>query len=114
MVEEEKPPGYFKGIFTKKKIIQFLISDVLGNFIGFAVGFLTTSYFSHYETEKKSVKNLYGILPRKQTLVDDMPTWLHWLVSILIGFIVMETFRYIFYEKNYLRIYNWVKDKFKV
>jgi uncharacterized membrane protein len=113
MEEEVNSTGYFKGIFTKKKIIRFLISDLLGNFIGFAVGFLTTSMFTHYVTERKSIKNLFGILPRKQMIVDDTPTWLHWLISILLGFIVMETFRYLFYEKNYINIWNKIKTMSK-
>lgn len=111
MEEQENSQGYVKGIFTKKKIGRFLISDLLGNFIGFAVGFLTSSMFTHYVTEKKSIKNLFGILPRKQMIVDDTPTWLHRLISILIGFIVMETFRYLFYEKNYLIIWNKIKTR---
>lgn len=106
MNEESNSEGYIKGVFTKKKIIRFLISDVLGNFIGFAVGFLTSSMFTHYVTEKKSIKNLFGILPRKQMIVNDTPTWLHWTISLLLGFFVMETFRYLFYEKNYLIIWN--------
>ncbi|MCW3101677.1 MAG: hypothetical protein JWO09_117 [Bacteroidetes bacterium] len=100
---------YIKGIFTRQKIVQFLISDVLGNFIGFAAGFFTSSMFTHYVTEKKSINNLFGLMKRKQYEVNDTPGWLHWLISILIGFLVMETFRYIFYEKNYLVIWGRIK-----
>ncbi|MCW3071021.1 MAG: hypothetical protein JWO44_911 [Bacteroidetes bacterium] len=101
--------SYIKGIFTRKKAVQFLISDVLGNFIGFAAGFFTSSMFTHYVTEKKSINNLFGLLKRKQYEVNDTPGWLHWLISLLIGFLVMETFRYVFYEKNYLIIWNRMK-----
>ena len=110
-------PSHFKEFLgvtlTKRKIIQFLISDVLGNFVGFAAGFLTTSMFTHYVYERKSIHNLYGLLGRKKVLVDDTPGWLSWCVSILVGFIVMETFRYLFYEGKYIIIWEKIRGKKK-
>lgn len=100
---------YVKGTFTREKAIQFLITDVLGNFVGFAAGFFTSSLFTHYVREKKSINNLFGLLKRKEYEVDDTPTWLHWLISVVIGFLVMETFRYLFYEKNYLVIWRRIR-----
>jgi len=52
-------------IFTKKKIIDFIINEVLGKFVGFIVGMWTTSWFSYHVYEEKGLKNLFGMLPRK-------------------------------------------------
>ncbi|MGZ4036123.1 MAG: hypothetical protein ACXVPU_08000 [Bacteroidia bacterium] len=98
--------GYFKAIFSKKKITHLFISNMIGNFIGFTVGFITTNMFSHYEHARRGINNLFGILPRKEVLVDDTPGWLHWTISVLLGFIAMETFQYLYNAKKHLILWN--------
>lgn len=112
METETKTEGFFKTIFTKKKMTHLFISNMIGNFIGFAVGFMTSTLFSHYSYERRGLSNLFGALPRKKVLVDDTPTWIHWLLSIILGFIAMEAFHYFYDDKKYLEV--WAKLKKRI
>ena len=105
--------GFLKRIFSKKKLSHLFISNLVGNFIGFAVGFMTSTMFSHYTYAKKSINNLFGLLPRKQILVDDTPSWLHWIISVVLGFIAMEAFHYLIDNKMHLVIWNKLTAKEK-
>ena len=93
-------------IFTSKKVLDFIINEILGKFVGFVVGMWTASWFSYYVYEKKGLKNLFGLAPRKKVLVNTTPEWLQWVISAIIGFIVLELFRYFFKEKKYLWVWE--------
>ena len=105
--------GFFKQIFSKKKLSHLFISNLIGNFIGFAVGFFTSTMFSHYEYAKRSFGNLFGLVQRKKILVDDTPGWLHWIISVLLGFIAMEIFHFIVENKMHLVLWKKLKGKGK-
>ena len=99
----------FLQIFTKKKIIDFILNEVLGKFVGFLVGMWITKWFTYYAYEKKSMKNLFGLLPRKKVLVNTTPEWLQWLISAVVGFIVLELIYYFFHNKKYLVVWEYIK-----
>jgi len=97
-------------IFTKKKIVDFIINEVLGKFVGFIGGMWTTSWFSYHVYEKKGIKNLFGMLPRKKIVVNTTPEWLQWIICAVIGFIMLELINYFFQHKLYLKIFNYGKQ----
>jgi len=96
-------------IFTKDKILSFLVNEMLGRFVGFVIGMWSTSLFSYYVYEKKSFKNLFGLTGRKKVLVSTTPEWLQMIISIVIGFIILELINYFFKHKLYLPIWEFIK-----
>lgn len=98
-------------IFTKKKMTDFLVNELIGRFVGFIVGMWTTSLFSKVVYEKKSFKNLFGLAPRKKIVVNTTPEWLQLLISAIVGFIVLELINYFFKHKLYIPIWEFIKRK---
>jgi len=96
-------------IFTKDKMVSFLVNEMLGRFVGFVIGMWSTSLFSYYVYEKKSFKNLFGLAGRKKVLVSTTPQWLQMVISIVIGFIILELINYFFKHKLYLPIWEFIK-----
>jgi hypothetical protein len=81
-----------------RKFIEYLYSNFVGNFIGFAIGMASSRLVSHFFTTR-SIKNLWG-LTAKKTVVDKQTfSAMEWGISILIGFLVFEI------------ISKWVKKK---
>ncbi|HEX7902899.1 MAG TPA: hypothetical protein VF487_03390 [Chitinophagaceae bacterium] len=72
-----------------QKFIQYLYSNFLGNFIGFAVGMASTRLVSHFFATR-SIKNLWGLTSHKTMLDKKTYNNLEWIVSVVIGFIVFE------------------------
>lgn len=107
---EEKPTPFFKK-FNRKYMTNVVIQKTLGNLVGFAVGVLITNSFTHYVTERRSVKNLFGLAGRKKVLVNDTPEWVQYCLSILLGFIVLEVINHFFESKKHIRIWNYIKGK---
>jgi hypothetical protein len=97
-------------IFTKDKIISFVVNEALGRFVGFIIGMWSTSLFSYYVYEKKSFKNLFGMAPRKKVLVSTAPEWLQLTISIVIGFIVLELINYFFKHKIYVTVWEYFTE----
>jgi hypothetical protein len=82
----------------QRKFIDYLYSNFIGNFLGFAIGMASTRLVSHFFTTR-SIKNLWG-LTAKKTVVDKQTFHaMEWAISITIGFIVFEV------------ISKWVKKK---
>src|SRR5687767_5137781 len=98
-----------KNLFSKKKFMKFMMNDFLGNFVGFIVGMWTASWFSYEVYEKKGLNNLFGLAKRKKIVVNTTPEWVQWIISAIIGFIVLELIRYFFEKKMYLTIWNFVQ-----
>ena len=107
---EELPTPFLKK-FNRKYMTNVVIQKTLGNLVGFAVGVLITNSFTHYVTERRSVKNLFGLAGRKKVLVNDTPEWIQYGLSILLGFIVLEVINHFFASKKHIRIWNYIKDK---
>ncbi len=98
-----------KEIFTRKKVTEFLINEAIGRFVGFIVGMWSTSLFSKVVYEKKGLNNLFGLAKRKKIVVNTTPEWLQLLISVLVGFIVLELINYCFKNKLYVPVWEFLK-----
>lgn len=73
----------------QRKFFEYLYSNFVGNFLGFAIGMASTRLVSHFFTTR-SIRNLWGLAARKPVVDKQTFTALEWMISILIGFIVFE------------------------
>jgi hypothetical protein len=92
---------FFRATFTKPKLQKLFVSTALGNFAGYIAGSLVTVLSSYHSLERRAIKNLFGILPRKQVVVHLLPEWLEWVLALLVGFLVMEFVRYVINNEKY-------------
>ena len=90
-----------------------VIQKTLGNLVGFAIGFFVTNSFTHYVTERRSVKNLFGLAGRKKVVVNEIPEWIQYGLSILLGFIVLELINHFFDSKKHILILDYIKKKIR-
>ncbi len=113
IIDEEflkiKASWTFHEKFSFLRIKKFILQQALGNLVGFTVGMWVTTTFSHSVLERKNIKNLFGIVKRKNILVNDIPHWMQVGISILVGFIVLELINYFFQTKQYLVLWNYIK-----
>ena len=100
--------------FTFHRIKNFILQKTLGNFVGFAVGMWVTTTFSHHVLERRNLKNLFGIVKRQNVQVNDIPHWVQVVISILVGYIVLELINYFFQTKKYLLLWKYVKMPMKL
>jgi hypothetical protein len=87
---------FLKSTFTRQKFQGLFLNTALGNFAGYVAGSLVTVLSTYHSLERRAIKNLFGILPRKKIVVHLLPEWLEWLLALVVGFIVMEFVRYFF------------------
>lgn len=80
------------------RFIQYLNSNLTGNFLGFAIGMASARLVSHFFTTR-SIRNLWGITAKKTVVDKQTFHFMEWAISLLIGFIVFEL------------ISKWVKKK---
>ncbi|MEO6884498.1 MAG: hypothetical protein ABI199_10815 [Bacteroidia bacterium] len=99
----------FFGRFTKQKIKAFILTQTLGNLIGFIVGMWVTAMFSHRVLEKRGLGNLFGLMGRKKITVNEIPEWLQSGIAILVGFITLELINHFFQTKKYLIIWGYIR-----
>ena len=99
--------------FTFHRIKNFIVEKSLGNLVGFVVGMWVTTTFSHTVLERKSIKNLFGIVKRKSIQVDEIPQWTQVVLSILVGYIVLELINYFFQTKKYKVLWNYIYKPMK-
>ncbi len=107
---EQKPTPFFKR-FTRTYLTKAVVQNTIGNLIGFAVALLVSNSFTHYVTERRSIHNLFGLAGRKKVVVNDMPEWFQYGVSVLLGFFVLEAINHFFESKKHILIWNFIKDK---
>ena len=74
---------------TRRKSIDYLFNQALGQFIGFYVAIYSTGIVSTF-FETRSISNLWGFLARKTVVGAGTFSVLERLVAVLIGFIVFE------------------------
>lgn len=86
--------AFLKTVFTKPKLHKLFVSTALGNFAGYVAGSVVTVLSTYHSVERRALRNLFGILPRKQVVVHLLPEWLEWLLALIVGFVVMELVRY--------------------
>ena len=103
----------FREKFSFTRIRNFIYQQALGNLVGFTVGMWATTTFSHSVLERKSIKNLFGLVKRKNVVVDEIPHWMQVGLSILVGFIVIELINYFFQTKQYLVLWNYIRRTVK-
>ena len=103
----------FREKFSFLRIKSFIFRQALGNLVGFTVGMWVTTTFSHTVLERKNIKNLFGLVKRKNVVVDDIPHWIQVGMSILVGFIVLELINYFFQTKQYLLLWNYIRRTVK-
>ncbi|OQP57421.1 hypothetical protein [Niastella populi] len=74
---------------ASQKFLQYVYSNYIGNFTGFAIGMASTRLVAHFFTTR-SLNNLWG-LTAKRTVVDKQTfSFMEWAISIVIGFLVFE------------------------
>jgi len=93
---------FFQNTLTRLKLQQLFVNTALGNFVGYIAGSLVTLISTYHSVERRALKNLFGILPRKKVVVHLLPEWAEWLLALLVGFLVMEFVRYVINRKKYL------------
>ena len=96
--------NFFKHTLTRQKLHELFINTAIGNFGAFAAGSAVTLLSTYRSVERRAVKNLFGILPRKSVVVHLLPDWVEWTLGLIVGFLVMEFIRYSFNHKKYTEI----------
>ena len=85
---------FLKSTFTREKMHKLFVSTTLGNFAGYIAGSLVTTLSTYHSVERRALRNLFGVIPRKKVVVHLLPEWLEWLLALIVGFVVMEFVRY--------------------
>jgi hypothetical protein len=93
--------AFLKSTFNRQKFQGLFLNTALGNFAGYVAGSLVTLVSTHHVLERRAVRNLFGVLPRKTIAVHVLPQWLEWLLALIVGFLVMEAVRYWFNHRTY-------------
>lgn len=97
--------------FSRKRITQGLVHETLANLVGFVIGMWVSSTFSHVVKERKSFRNLFGLLGQKKKVVNDIPEWMQFTLSVLLGFLALELILYFFQSNKHLLIWQFCKTK---
>jgi len=92
---------FFRAAFARPKLEKLFVNTALGNFAGYVAGSLVTVVSTYHSVERRALKNLFGLLPRKTVVVHLLPEWLEWLLALLVGFLVMEFVRYVINSEKY-------------
>jgi len=95
---------FIRNSLSRQKLQQLYVKAALSNFVGYAVGSLVMVLTTYHSVERRALKNLFGILPRRTEVVHLLPEWLEWTLSILLGYLVMEFVRYILKGNEYRRL----------
>jgi galactitol-specific phosphotransferase system IIC component len=82
----------------QRKFLEYLYSNFVGNFIGFAIGMASSRLVKHFFTTR-GIKNLWGLTARKTVVDKQTFSAMEMGISIVIGFIVFEI------------ISKWIKRK---
>jgi hypothetical protein len=103
--------GFLRATFNRQKFQRFFINTALGNFVGYVAGSLVTLASTHHALERRAIRNLFGVLPRKKIVVHEVPPWLEWLLALIVGFLVMEAVRYWFNHRKYAVLLRVLRPK---
>ena len=95
---------FFKSTLTREKLHGLFINTAMGNFAAYSAGSVVTLMTTYHSVERRAVRNLFGILPRKTVVVHLLPEWLEWTLGLMVGFLVMEFVRYSFNHKKYAQL----------
>ena len=86
---------FIRNTLNRQKLQQLCVNTALGNFVAYAVGSFVMVLTTFHSVERRALKNLFGILPRKEVVVHRLPEWLEWALAVFLGYLVMEFVRYI-------------------
>jgi hypothetical protein len=92
---------FLQSAFARPKLEKLFVNTALGNFAGYVAGSLVTVISTYHSVERRALKNLFGLLPRKTVVVHLLPEWLEWVLALLVGFLVMEFVRYVINREQY-------------
>ena len=95
---------FIRNTFSLRKLRQLGINTALSNFVGYIAGSLVVLLTTYESVERKGLKNLFGILPRKTIVVHRFPEWLEWTLAVLLGYLVMEIVRHAIKSNKYMRL----------
>lgn len=107
----EPPRLSFLEKLTIPNVIDFITKEALGNIIGIAVGLWVAKTFTHSVLERKSLNNLFGLVHRKTTIVNEIPHWLQTTIAILVGYIALELVHYFLQSKQLVVVWKVLKTK---
>ena len=102
---------FLRATFNREKFQGLFINTALGNFAGYVAGSLVTLVSTHHAVERRAIRNLFGVLPRKKIVVHEVPPWLEWLLALIVGFLVMEAVRYWFNHRKYAALLSPLRPK---
>ena len=69
---------FFRNRRSRQKLQQLYVKAVLSNFVGYVAGSLVMVLTTYHSVERRALKNLFGILPRRTVEVHLLPEWLEW------------------------------------
>src|SRR5262245_49885802 len=95
---------FLRKSFSLGKLRQLCVNTTLSNFVGYLAGSLVTVMTTYESVERRGIRNLFGILPRKIVVVHRLPEWLEWSLAVLLGYLVMELVRHAMRNNKYLRL----------
>src|SRR5262245_45800080 len=93
---------FLRNNFSPRKLQQLYTKAAFSNFVGYVAGTLVTVLTTYHSVERRALKNLFGILPRRTVVVHLLPEWLEWVLSIVLGYLVMEFVRNLLQNNNCL------------
>ena len=103
----------FRKKYTPAKMKAYIVNQALGNLIGFIIGIWVVSTFTHEILERKSLKNIFGLLERKKVVVNDIPIWMQNTVAIIVGYIVLEFIAFFFQSRLHILIGKQLRNYLK-
>jgi len=95
---------FFGKAFSLAKLRQLCLNTTLSNFVAYLAGSLVMLLTTYESVERRALRNLFGVLPRKTVVVHLLPEWLEWMLAVLLGYLVMELVRHIIGTNKYLRL----------
>jgi hypothetical protein len=102
---------FIRNTLNRHKLQQLCVNTALGNFVAYAVGSFVMVLTTYHTVERRALKNLFGILPRKEVVVHRLPEWLEWTLGVFLGYLVMEFVRYIIGKYKYLLLSDGAAPK---
>ena len=86
---------FIRKSLSRQKLQELYLKAAVSNFVGYVAGSLVMVLTTYESVERRALKNLFGILPRRTVVVHVLPEWLEWTLAILVGYLVMEFVRYV-------------------
>jgi hypothetical protein len=94
---------FLRNTFSLRKLRELCVNTTLSNFVGYVAGSLVMLLTTYESVERRALRNLFGILPRKTVVVHRLPEWLEWTLAVLLGYVVMELVRHLLRNTPFLR-----------